>query len=44
MKSWSATEWRWYRNRLSAISCTMEDTIERKNILKRVKWINDNRL
>ena len=45
MKEWSRTEWRFYRDRLSWIAATIDGaTIEWKNIMRRVKWINENRI
>ena len=45
MKHWSKTEWRWYRNYLQGLSCTMEiGTIEWRNVLRRADWIDRNRI
>ena len=45
MKNWTKTDWRWYRNYLQSLSCTMEiGTIEWQNVLHRADWIDKNRL
>ena len=45
MKNWSTTDWRWYRNYLQMLSCTMEiGTTEWRNVLRRADWIDRNRL
>lgn len=37
--------WRWYRNYLQMIACTVNIySDEYKNLRKRINWINDNRL
>lgn len=45
MKSWTKTEWRWYRNHLQMLSCYYDhgDSIY-KGLQRRIAWINENRL
>ena len=39
------TKYRWIRNYLISLLCTMEkETIEYKNIQKRIAWIETNKL
>ena len=39
------TWWRFYRNYLEGLACCMErGTIEYNNLLRRARWIDENRL
>ena len=39
------TEWRALRNHLECLACVMDmRTIEYKNLIRRIVWINRNRL
>lgn len=41
----SVSEWRSYRNYLSSLACTVNVySKEYRNINRRIRWINDNRL
>lgn len=45
MNAWTKADWRAYRNYLMGLACCVDvNTIEYKNLYRRIRWIWDNRL
>lgn len=44
MKTWNKEQWKYYRNYLNNKAQNMEYSIEWINLIKRIKWITENKI